>query len=569
MICTRKFAFTAGVFACLLQLASPGTAAPDRELVARARAALARGDGIAAEADLHRLQQQGAPRDTLAAAMGEALIQQGDRKQAREWLENEVFATSDQLLGYRMLGLLERLDGNLGAAGRAYDKALKVAPQDAQLWVDIGRLRYAGGEQLLAIAAAEQAVDLDPENVRALEFRAQLVRDQFGFDAALPWLEAALANAPNDPELLAQYAATLGDLGRARDMLVVTRRLVAVSPRHPMGYLLQASLAARAGKIELARAILERAGTRLRTIPAATLLQGALELEAENSAFAVELLDGLVQRQPGNQRAQLLLARAMYQAGDYKGVIQRFAGLAARADAPAYLLTLLARAYEDEDDRLAAAPLLDRAATATLMPVIANPFADGSAVPGSATALAFIGDQNLANGRPLAALESYALSARIRFSENLVLRMTEANLALGRLDANSPLVSGYLASHPGNRLAARMAAGYAAQAGDWERCAALLGYLRQAGSARDVRLLGDLTIARLRGGDRVAALENARTAYALQRGSALTTQAYAMALIANRDDLSLAAELLDKAQRIGGDNPLLANARKQLAAAHN
>ena len=276
MICTRKFAFTIGVFASTLLLTSPGAAAPDGALIARARAALARGDGIAAQADLQRLQHQGAARDTLAAAMGEALIQQGERQDAREWLEKETFATSDQLYGYRMLGLLERLDGNLGAAGRAYDKALKIAPRDAQLWVDIGRLRYAGGEQLLAIAAAEQAVELGPENVRALEFRAQLVRDQFGLDAALPWFEAALARAPNDPELLAQYAATLGDLGRAKDMLVVTRKLVEVSPRHPMGYLLQASLAARAGQTNLARAIMSRAGNRLRGRPAAIMLQGAL-----------------------------------------------------------------------------------------------------------------------------------------------------------------------------------------------------------------------------------------------------------------------------------------------------
>jgi hypothetical protein len=231
------------------------------------------------------------------------------------------------------------------------------------------------------------------------------------------------------------------------------------------------------------------------------------------------------------------------------------------------LLTLLARAHEDLGDRLAAAQLLDRAAAASISPVVANPFANNAAQPGSAAALAFAGDHDLIAGRPAQAFERYRLSAQIRFPESLLLRMTEANLALGRADANPPLVSGYLASHPGSRLAARIAAGYAAQGSNWARSAALLDYLRRSGSARDVRLLGDLAIAQLRGGDRVAALATARVAYDLQPASSMATQAYAMALIANREDLSLAADLLDKARHIAGDNPLLAAARKQLAAA--
>jgi cellulose synthase operon protein C len=568
MICTRKLRrLQAGALVCALLLASPGAAAPAGDLMVRARTALARGDGIAAEADLRRLSAQGSTRESLAAPMGEALIQQGDRPKAREWLAGGVFAKGDELYGYRMLGLLERLDGNLGAAGQAYDKALKIAPRDAQLWVDIGRLRYAGGEQIQAIDAAEHAVELGPDNVRALEFRAQLVRDQFGLDAALPWFEAALAKSPDDPELLAQYAATLGDLGRAKDMLAVTRKLVEVAPGHPMGILLQAALAARAGNIGLARAILTRAKNRLRGIPAANLLQGALELDAGNASFALELLEGLARNQPGNQRAQLLVVRALYDSGDLKGLVDRFGGMAARPDAPAYLLSLLGRAYEELGDRLNAAPLLDRASAATIPPVNANPFAHDTARPGSAMALAVAGDRELAAGRPAQAFERYALSTRIRFPESVMLRMTESNLALGRADMNPPLVSGYLASHPASRLAARIAAGYAAQGGDWQRCAALLDHLRQTGGARDVRLLSDLAIAQLRSGNRPAALETARDAYALQRGSALTTQALAMALIANRKELVFAGDLLDKARRIGGDNPLLTDARKQLTAA--
>lgn len=559
----------AGPLAALaLVLAVPGAAAntAQGELLARASAALARGDGIAAEADLRRLLAQGAAREVVAARMGEALIQQSERRKAREWLAPGRFAKSDEGYGWRMLGLLERLDGDLPAAGRAYDQALKVAPKDSQLWVDIGRLRYVGGEQLQAIDAAEQAVEFGPENIHALEFRAQLIRDRFGLEAALPWYEAALVRAPGDPDLLVGYAATLGELGRARDMLEVLRKLLDQAPQHPMGLYLQAVLAARAGETELARSVLNRVKGRLDDMPAAQLLRGALELEAGNAVYAREVLDRLVRRQPANRRAQLLLARALYDAGAHRELLDRFASMAARADAPPYLLLLLARAHEEQGDRLAAAPLLDRVAATGSPPLVA--IGDYAvARDGAAEGFTQAGDLLLGARRADAALERYAMAARIRFPESLLLRIGAANAASGRDAANPGLTFGYLAANPSSRLAVRLGAGYAAIGGDWARSAVLLESLRLRGGARDVRLLADLSLAQLRSGDRIAALETARRAYQLQRASPIATQAYAMALIANAESLPLAAELIAKARLIDGDNPLLTEARKQLAAA--
>ena len=54
------------------------------------------------------------------------------------------------------------------------------APRDPLVWVEIGRLRYAGGEQVQAIAASARALEIGPDNIRALEFRAQLLRDAQG-----------------------------------------------------------------------------------------------------------------------------------------------------------------------------------------------------------------------------------------------------------------------------------------------------------------------------------------------------------------------------------------------------
>lgn len=130
-----------------LLLAAPLTALPDaaKPPMQAAHAALDRGDGIAAEAELVRAREAGAARDELAAAMGEALLQQGETVRARQWLADGKFAKGTEGYGFRMLGWLERIDGNLPAAGGALDRALAFSPRDPLLWVEIGRLRYAGG----------------------------------------------------------------------------------------------------------------------------------------------------------------------------------------------------------------------------------------------------------------------------------------------------------------------------------------------------------------------------------------------------------------------------------------
>ncbi len=589
-------------------LAVPLSAAPGapQEAMRGALAALDRGDGIAAEAELGRALASGASRSQVAAAMGEALLDQGDMRRAREWLGPASFAPENQAWGLRTLARLERLDGNLPAAGRALDRALAVASNDPLVWVEIGRLRYAGGEQVQAIEASSRALAAGPDNIRALEFRAQLLRDAQGWAAALPLYEQALRTAPNDLSVLGGYAACLGEMGRAGEMLAVTRHMIELAPRHPLAWYLQAVLAARAGNVPLARGLLARAGTRLRDEPAGMLLSGLLELEAGNAAVAADQLERLIERQAANPRAQLLLARALYEAGDHEELLARFAPLAARPDAPAYLLTLLGRAYEEQGNRAAAAALLDRASAATIpaLEPIAEPdppgvlaarFGDdpgsaGAAVPyvrallgarnfagadaaaarflqlhpGSADALALAGDAALAGGRADAAIVRYRASAQVRYPDHLLLRLAEAFARTGQPGAVQPYAVRYLTGWPGSRLAARMSAGFAAAQGNWPAARGMLQALRQRGGNRDVRLLADLSLAQLRSGDGAAALDSGERAYVLARSSGVAAQARGMALVELGRDPDLARQLLDKARAIGGDNPLLVQARAKL-----
>lgn len=555
------------------------------KLVEQARADLARGDGIAAEVDLKKALDAGAAKEAVAARMGEAMLDQGERGKAREWLEPGQFAPEEAFHGFRMLGRLERLDGNLVAAGHAYDRALAINDKDAGLWVDIGRLRYAGGEHMQAIEAADHALSLDPASAPALEFRAEIVRDQFGLLAALPWFEAALAHDPNELQALGEYAATLGDLGRAKDMLSVTRHMLELDSRNPQALYLQAVLAARADDNSLSRSLLDKIGDRFDNVPGAMLLDSVLNLRSGNFLLAAETLEKLVARQPGNMRAQELLAAAYYGAGSYSEVMRRFDPLAGDGAASPYLLTTVARAHEMMGERDRAAPLLDRAANlndrATAAVSIGselggmlsrNAFADAEATaeqrrtasPGNADAQALAGDVQLAEGRAAAALDRYRLAAKVRVSDSLMERIAMALAQAGQGEAAAALVENHLAQNPSSRTARRLAAALAARQEDWPRAALLLANLRDSTGGGDVRLLADLSLAQLRSGNAGEAEKTAAEAYRTQPASAATAQAWGMALAALRQRPQDARALLDKARALAGDNPMLVEARSHL-----
>lgn len=425
---------------------------PAAALIAAARRALVRGDGIDAEMKLREALERGVPRQEVAAFLGGAYLRQGDRARARQWLEPATFSRDTAAEGFRVLAQLEQQEGNLAAAAEAYKRALAITPRDADLWVEIGRLRYRARRHLQAIKAADYALELGPRNVRALEFRGQLVRDRYGLLAALPWFETALMQAPADVSLLSNYAATLGELGRASEMLVVTRRMLQLDPGNPQAYYLQAVMAARAGRYDLARGLLARTRGKLAGSSGAMLLEAVLEFSAGNMRTAGELCESLLKRDPSNMRVRELLARTLYLSAQYHYLTLRFRGDIARQDTSPYLVSVVARAYEAQGDRERAGVLLDQAA----IPERANlrVVAQGSAVgelmaqgrtgdalaaaehdriaePGSYSAHALAGDVQLASGHPTEAQRRYVEASRIRMSDGLLLRRFQAYQAAG------------------------------------------------------------------------------------------------------------------------------------------
>jgi tetratricopeptide (TPR) repeat protein len=555
MIC-RRDAWFHGVIPVALVLAlvlsAAASASPAGGPLAEAARALARGDGIAAEVAARRALDAGAVRSEVAAFLGEADLLQGDLSAARGWLGTGEFSPATEERGYHALGRLELEEGDLAAAAQAFDRALETGRGSARLWVDIGRLRYRAGQHHLAVDAAARAIAIDPADPRALEFQAQLTRDSKGVVAALPWFERALEKAPDDLGLLGEYAATLAEAGRHKDMLRVARRMVELDPRHPRGYFLQAVLAARAGLSDLARRLMSRTNGAYDEVPAGQLLAGVLELRTGNAALAVERFDELARRQPENAAVQLLLGRALLADGEANEVVARYAAAANRPEASPYLLALVGRAHEQLGARAEAARYLDRAARAGGSAIAVLPAGAEDALPGDAGAdvarvrqmLAqgrggeagaiaaelvdrfpdsidveiLSGDAALLTGSASGALAAYGRAAAVRRDFALTERMVAAHRMLGHEQEAADVLAAYLAQNPRSAPASTLLGRLLARRGDWPRASLLFAHARSLG-AGDARLLADLAEAELALGEPAAARETASRAYALQRAN--------------------------------------------------
>src|SRR3546814_6245642 len=99
-----------------------------------------------------------------------------------------------------------------------------------------------------------------------------------------------------------------------RAMLAVTRRAIAADPADPRAYYLQAVLAARAGRFDLARVLLQKTGGTLNGMPAVLLLGGMLDYHDRAYEQAIGQWRELADLQPYNLTARRLLGAALLRA---------------------------------------------------------------------------------------------------------------------------------------------------------------------------------------------------------------------------------------------------------------
>lgn len=564
--------------------------------VAQAEVLLKLHDGIAAEAEIERAVELGLVPGAVRHLRGHALFLQGKMQEARNQLLAPDIPPHHQAYAARIFGKVALQTGDQILAGQSFNRAMELDRGNPDLWVDIARFRADSGDQAGATNAVDEAVKLDPENIRALQYRGELLRFQFGLGAALPWFERALQIDPNDVPLLTEYAATLGDMGRMTDMLAVARKIIALDGRNPRAFFMQAVLAARAGEFGLARRLMQQTGDALEQVPAVILVQGIIEHGEGNHNAAVDKFARLVSIQPENRQAQNLLARSLYLAGSAVDAIDMLQPQVNRAGADPYGLWVAGRALEAVGDRERAAELLNRAAihdpqresaivadaplsvlaaearrspddARAVIPYIRGlylagdlpeAFAEAKRLQqgnrGASAAHLLVADIAAALGNYDEALDALEQARSIRFSEPVMLRLVDVLRSRGTPQRAAETLAQYLAYNPSNVAGLRWMAYAHLESGSWMVAAHILENLRERLGENDALIMAGLTQAYTGLGETDKAIAAGRTAYRVQPSSPVVSHLYGMALLADSGRRQDAISLLEKAVAIRPDN---------------
>lgn len=570
--------------------------------VALARALLELGNGLAAEAELGRAEAAGTFAARLHPLLAHARLLQGDA--AGAIAEANQAHAADAVYAGRIRARALAMQGQGAAARAALTDIATRAATDAAAWTDLGRLRMVAGDLGGATEAAARAVRYGPGEPGALTLQGEVVRARYGLVAALPWFEAALRRDAYYPPALVEAAATLGDLGRNADALATTRKLLRAQPGNGPALYLQAVIAARAGKLDLAARLLA-AGDAVRDLPGAMLLAGALDEVAGRHEQAVAQWRALIAVQPLNLTARRLLGEALLRSRDPRGALEVLRPVALRADADRATLTLAARALEVLGERGPAARLLDRAdgggggapalfavddsvgslalaaATARGDPtyalgVIRGLAAAGDragavakarglamAAPGAPAAELAWGDTLAATGDYRAAATLYVRAANLAFDEPTTLRLLDALGRTGKQRDAAAALALYLRQNPQSLTGRRLLGHLQVGAGAWDAAIETLEGVRVRVGNRDAGLLAELALAYAGGDEGAIARRYGAAAFRLAPMDAAACDAYGVALAAD-GELGGARQLFDKAVALSSANPAYRAHRRQL-----
>ena len=327
----------------------PGNA---RALELAARAHLAQGDGIAAQAGLAKLTRK--PAD-FALLSGEAALLRGKAAQALKAVEGLASAEAS-----RLRALAHLLQGDAPAAATSFAKGEKLPGDKARLLADHAVFQLGRGDTAAARALADRALKADPAALDPLLASAQVAVAAGDLARGLAFYDRAAQGYPGNLAALTGKAAVLGDLGRSKELAPLLATLGEAAGGTPAVAYLQARAAAGRKDWKAVRAILQPVERQLGTRDDAMLLYAQAQLRLGQAGDARARLAPLNRRAPGHGLTALLLAEAQLEGGDAKAAVATLKPFAAKPEANRAVLALIAKAAKTAGDP-AAASYADRA----------------------------------------------------------------------------------------------------------------------------------------------------------------------------------------------------------------
>ena len=315
------------------------------------RASVEVGDGPAAEKELQRAMQLGAPMTDLAAEMARALLLQRKFQQLLNEVPYEGLPSSE----VEARVLVARGEAYMGlkepeTAREVYSSVLQLQPDNIDARLGIVSSFVAEGNFVQARGALDQVLDTYAEHPRVWLYSGSLNMQAGDFEAAGANFEVALdlATSSGDEPARLQALAGLAETSFEQQDIDSARlridQLAAESPQSLQTMLLAARIAYYDEDWTTAQQNLQQV---LRVAPnyrPAQLLLGTVHLRNGNLSQAEQYLSAAVASVPNDVRARQLLAETRLQAQKAEEALEALNPILSQSDADSMSLQMAARA---------------------------------------------------------------------------------------------------------------------------------------------------------------------------------------------------------------------------------
>ncbi|MBY6266054.1 hypothetical protein EI613_29695 [Azospirillum sp. 412522] len=150
------------------------------------------------------------------------------------------------------LGEARRALGRVAGSARAYRHALRLRPAYPKAWAGLASLLCKTRHFKAAARASIRALALDPGFAEGWSIAGSILLERRAMERLPTILHRAARLAPDSPSAWLALAAGLGEKAEPDLPLACARRAVALAPDRPVGYVNQAGLLIRHGRLEAA-----------------------------------------------------------------------------------------------------------------------------------------------------------------------------------------------------------------------------------------------------------------------------------------------------------------------------
>jgi tetratricopeptide (TPR) repeat protein len=233
------------------------------------------------------------------------------RKHAIELLEESVKADPQLWEGRYNLGVLYAESGDLVAAEKQLDQALKLAPNAEDVVVALGEVRRRLGD---AAGSAEVLRDFVKQTPGAGAGRTALVsalREDNKIDEAISQAQAALVRRANDPYALSELALAELEKGEADTAELLSKEALKAAPQSAVAERTAGMISLERGDDAVAFKHFQRASELDPNDTTARVNTGIVLVQAGVYDKAASQLKAVLEIEPDNNMAAIALAAAI------------------------------------------------------------------------------------------------------------------------------------------------------------------------------------------------------------------------------------------------------------------